>query len=469
MALISNQYMQSLLKTVYLSGVNNAKYQNSPVLSAIGKETWAGGKELKYAAQYGNGGNFGSVYSVVANNPATGAKNLEWTATQGYLFGLFNINQPEILTSAEERGAYMKILSNKMAAAFDGISKNLAMYLYGGKYGVIDQAKEEITLAATGNELTITSAGAIKLDIDSRFVIASAGATNSALPSSNIIGTVGTDYATVTSIDDTKITFSVTTGMVGQTVYVGDYIELFTARATNTDARGIEGLCDIIPSVADRDGSVWTNYITAPFRGIDRSVSTDRLAGQFVKAASTGDTRLTDALVSLLKKTKRAGGLNNMIIINDETWDAVGAELGIQRNLWQATDGAAAKQGVTAGINDLATAFGDAFIGRTVIDPYCTEGLAYSLEKDDLKFYDLGNVSRVVNAVSNDQLGKHDIEDVGDQGFGNSFGSNVNIDKLFTVESGTAGEYGPEFRIAAHVYGNYIMRKTASAGVAKLV
>ena len=368
MALVSNQYMQSLLKTVYLSGVNNAKYQNSPVLSAIGKETWTGGKELKYAAQYGNGGNFGSVYSTVANNPAVGAKNLEWTATQGYLFGLFNINQPEILTSAEDRGAYMKILSNKMAACFDGISKNLAMYLYGGKYGVIDQvqtADNAKTLAATGNTISITSAGAIKLDVDSRFVFASAGAADTAVPSSNLLGTPGTDYCTVTAIDDTTITFSATTGLVGQTIYQGDYIELFTARASNTDARGIEGLCDIIPDVDDRTGSGWQSYITTLFRGVDRSIASDRLAGQFVKAASTGNTRLTDALVSLLKKTKRAGGLNNMIIINDETWDAVGAELGVQANLWQATNQGDNKNKVTAGVSELATAFGDAFIGRT--------------------------------------------------------------------------------------------------------
>ena len=157
-----------------------------------------------------------------------------------------------------------------------------------------------------------------------------------------------------------------------------------------------------------------------------------------------------------------------MIIINDETWDAVGAELGIQRNLWQATDGNVGHQGVTVGINELATAFGDAFIGRTVIDPYCTEDLAYSLEKDDLKFFDLGNVSRAINAVSNDQMGKHDINSVGDQGFGDTIAPSINIDKLFTVEQGAAGEYGPELRIAANIFGNFQITKTASAGVAVL-
>lgn len=461
MALINDTYMKALLKTVYLNGVDNLKYQNSPVLNAIGKESWGAGKEIKYAAQYGNGGNFGSVYNTIANDPTSGAKNLEWVAKQGYAFGLFNINQPEMLTTADERGAYMKALSNKMAACFDGLSKTLATYLYGGKCGVIDTVVEApaSALAGSGNKMTLHSSGSIKMDVGTRFQF-----IPGAEPDPSAVNPV---ICTVTAIDDNEITFNAS--QTGATINKGDQIILYTAVGADGTARGFEGLADLIPSYANRTGDAWNTYIAKEFRGIDRSIATSRLAGQFVKAASSGDTKLTDAMVSLLKKTKRAGGLNNIMIVNDETWDAIGAELGIQRNLWQATDGkAATSQGVTVGINELATAFGDAFVGRTVIDPYCTEGLCYSLEKDDLKFHDLGNVSRVIDSVANDQMGKHDIESVGDQGFGNSFGPNINIDKLFTVEQGAAGEYGPEFRIAANVFGNFIMRKTASAGVAVL-
>lgn len=458
---ISNAYMKTMLKTVYLSGMDNLKYQNSPILSSIGKESWGGGKEIAYAAQYGNGGNFGSVYNTIANNPTTGAANLEWKATQGYTFGLFNINQPEILTTAEERGAYMKALSNKMAACFDGLSKTLAIYLYGGKFGVIDTvvtAPSE-ALAASGNTMKIHASGSIKMDVGTRFQFMKGSVPNA----SNL----GTAVCTVTNIEDETITFNAS--VAGEEVANGDQIILYTAVGSDGTPRGIEGLSEIIPCYGNRTGEAWESYISSTFRNVDRSKNVGRLAGQFVLGAANGDTKMTDAMVSLLKKTKRAGGLNNLMIINDETWDAIGAELGIQRNLWQATEGGVTKkQGVTAGINELATAFGDAFIGRTVIDPYCTEGLVYSLEKDDLKFYDLGNISRVIDSVANDQMGKHELGSVGDQGFGDSFGSNVNIDKLFTVEQGQAGEYGPEFRIAANIYGNYILRKTASTGVAVL-
>lgn len=470
MSIVQNSFMQKLLKTVYLDGVANNKYQSSPVLASIEKKNWVGGDAIKYAAQYGNGGNFGSVYNMVANNPTSGAKNLEWEMTQGYAFGLFDIDQPEILTSESDTGAYMSILANKMSACFDGLSKTMAMYLYGGKYGVIDQVKDTgsgITIQAT-NTFELTSAGALKMDVGTRFVIATASQADKAVPGSDLLGSNSTPVIfTVTAIDDKFVT--ATASVAGGTVYNGDYIELYSARS-GSEARGFEGLADLIPTIANRDKSDtrWQNYIKTAFRGVDRSVNADRLAGQFVKAEASGDTRLTDALVTLLKKTKRAGGLNNMIIINDETWEQVGKELGLAANMRQLSNVGSNKNRATFGVSELATAFGDAFIDRTVIDPYCTEGTAYSIEKDDLAFYDLGNVSKVLSPVSNGQMGKYDIKNVGEQGIGSEPTAKLNMDKLFTITPGAAGEYGPAFTISANVYGNFMLRKTASAGVAVL-
>ena len=463
---VTNAYMQSLLKTVYLSGVTNNKYQASPVLNTIAKESWGAGKELKYATQYGNGGNFGADYNALFSNATTGAQNTEWTMKQGHLTGLFTIDQPEILTSADERGAYMKILNNKMSACFDGMSKMLATYLYGGQYGVIDKIQADITLAGTTVTIPVTSAGALKLPVGMRFVIAHGTADNTALPSSALLDS-GVVF-TVTSKSDASITCSLSSSSTS-TIYAGDYLEVYTSRegfVANATAIGPEGLFDIIPSIGDRTGDAWTDYIDNDFRGVNRSVSTNELAGQFVKAAASGDTRVTDALVSLLKKTKRAGGMDDVIIVNDETWDSIGQELGVQKTLWQAYNTGNNKNKFTGGVSELATAFGDAFISRTIIDPYCTQGLAYMFAKDDLKFYDLGNVSKVLSPVSNDQIGKYEIQAVGDQGLGDDPKLGINMDKLFTIENGTRNSYGPILTIAPHIYGNYCLRKTAGSGVA---
>lgn len=462
MAIVSDNYIKALLKTVYLKGVYNNKYQNSPILSKIGKESWEGGKEIKYAAQYGNGGNFGSNYALVAANQTQGVLNLEWTMEPGYAFGLFTVDQPEILSTATDRGAYMKVLNNKMAACFDGLSKTLAMYLYGGKAGVIDRVKAATTLDKDNpNTLTITSAGAIKIDLGSRIVFAAS------TPTGTLYGSGA--YGTVTAIDDNQITFTVPAALDNVTLAVGDYIELYTARTGNSFS-GIEGLTDILPAFDDRNSAAWTSYINTSFRGVTRSDAVSRLAGQFETVTGrTGTTPLSDTLVALLKKTKRAGGLNDIIVINDETFEKVGAELGIQRNLWQATNEAnPSKQSATAGYNQLGVAFSDAFIGRTVTDPFCPEDVAYMFELDDLKIYDMGNVSKALDPVANDELGKADIEAVGDGGFGDKIGAEINIDKLFTVEPGASGMYGPQLTIAANVFANFMLRKTSSAGVASL-
>lgn len=47
MSIVQNSFMQKLLKTVYLDGVANNKYQSSPVLAAIEKKNWAGGDVIK--------------------------------------------------------------------------------------------------------------------------------------------------------------------------------------------------------------------------------------------------------------------------------------------------------------------------------------------------------------------------------------------------------------------------------------
>lgn len=459
--------LAAMLKTVYLSGVYNNKYQNSPILHDIKKEKAVWGKEIKYAAQYGNGGNFGSNYGQIAVNPTQGVSNLEWTMELGYLFGLFDINQPEQLTSAEERGAYMSILANKMAGCFDGLSKTLATYLYGGVAGVIDQVKSGITLASTGNELEITSAGAIKLDLGSRFVIATAGADNAAVPKSPLLSAI----CTVTSIDGNKITFDASAS--GEQVFVGDYIELYTAR-TGNKYTGIEGLADILPSIAERSGTDWENYIKTDFRGVDRSKAVERLAGQFATSSkfASSDTPKQDALLDLLKRTKRAGGINDIVILNDETWYEVAKEGNITN--WQNVDAAKAdKTSKTVGFNNIGLAFEDAFMNRVVADPYATYGVGYMLDMDDLRFYDLGNVSKVLDPVANDSLGKHDIESVGKQGFGDVIDSKINLDKLFnvvpaTVAANDANIYGPSMVLSANIYGNFQLRKTAGSGVVVL-
>lgn len=488
---VTDAYMYQLLKRVYKPGVTNNKVQGSPTLSKIKRTAWEGGESLQYATQYGNGGDVGASFGTIVANPSSiGAQNAQWSMNQGHLAAYFNISQPEILTSDTETGAYMKVLDNKMSATFDRLAKVLAIYLFGGKYGVVDSLKEgyavgSTTLSSNTTSATISGgtvtfsklpqATALKLQRGMRFQIASAGRANASVPGSALVGN-GT-YFEVTSKTKDSVTATVHGSSGTITVYVGDFIELFGARANgsylaNATAVGPEGLPDLIPSIGDRDASDarWTNTIKTAFRGIDRSVAEEELAGQFVLGEATGKTKDMNAITELLSLVKGFGGglaSKTNVIVNNVKWGDIGKELGINAAQWQAINSGNVKNRYTNGVSELSAAFGDAFTDLTM-DLYCPYDTAFMYDSDDLTFYDIGNVGAVLNPVSNDQMGKYEINAVGNQGIGDNPSTQLNIKKLFSIADAVSNnDYSEEMRITAHIYGNFMLERTSSSGVVR--
>lgn len=489
---VTDAYMYQLLKRIYKPGVTNNKPQASPTLSKMKRVAWEGGESLQYATQYGNGGDVGASFSTIVNNPsAIGAQNAQWSMNQGHLAAYFHIDQPEILTSDSATGAYMKIMDNKMSATFDRLAKTLAVYLFGGKYGVVDSVKAGYAIDGTVLDSTTTSvtiagtqvvlsnlplATSLKLQRGQKFQFASAGAANSALPGSALIGN-GAYFEVVSKTKD-SVTASVHNASGATlTVYVGDYIEIFGARqggayTANAVAVGPEGLPDLIPSYGDRDANDtrWSTYIGTLFRGVDRSTSEEELAGQFVAGASTGTMKDMNAITELLGLVKGFGGgqaSKTNVVINNQKWSDIAKELGINAAQWQAINSGNVKNRYTNGVSELSNAFGDAFTDVTM-DLYMPYDTAYMYDEDDLAFYDIGNVGAVLDPTGNDQLGKYEINAVGNQGIGDNPSTQLNIKKLFSVADNVSNnDYSEEMRITAHVYGNFLLEKTASSGVVK--
>lgn len=489
---VTDAYMYQLLKRVYKPGVTNNKVQGSPTLSKIKRAAWEGGESLQYATQYGNGGDVGASFSTIVANPSSiGAQNAQWSMNQGHLAAYFNISQPEILTSDSETGAYMKVLDNKMSATFDRLAKVLAIYLFGGKYGVVDSLKEGYTVGdttldgsttsatITGSKVTFSKlpqATALKLQRGMRFQIASAGSANAAVPGSALIGNGA--YFEVESKTKDSVTAAVhNPASATLTVYVGDFIELFGARSKNgheadDKAIGPEGLPDLIPSIGDRNASDarWIKTMDDDFRGIKRKVAEEELAGQFVLGEATGKMKDMNAITELLSLVKGFGGgqaSKTNVVVNNVKWGDIGKELGINAAQWQAINSGNVKNRYTNGISELSAAFGDAFTDVTM-DLYCPYDTAYMYDQDDLTFYDVGNVGAVLDPVSNDQMGKYEINAVGNQGIGDNPSTQLNIKKLFSISDAVSNnDYSEEMRITAHIYGNFMLERTASSGVVR--
>ena len=432
MGIITNDYMKALLHTVYVSGVANAKKQGSTVLGKIKKAPFEG-KEMKYAAQYANGGNFGVNYGAIVGAMDEGVRNVEWTMEPGHLTGVFSINQPEVLSSATDRAAYMKIIANKMSGCFDGLAKTLATFMYYGKDGIIGKV-----VSATGQTITVDRSTALNMDLGTKFrVVSDIGDYNSA------------PVLTVVAKSKGVITFSGTASPAA-----GNLIVL---NAKGNGISGPDGLADIIPTERTEENKM--------FRGVDRSKAWDNLAGQVVTAEDHTGAKMADALVELLKEVKLAGGTNVSLIINDDDYDTITKALGLNQYYFIGVNSGDSKNHVTKGMTSLATAFGDAFTGNAIIDPHCPKGVAYMFDMDDFTFYGMNGIDKVISPVLNDQLGKYDIEAVGDAGIGDNPSVQLNMDKLFTISEGQADEVGPTFLIAAHLYGNFAIRDTAACGV----
>lgn len=488
---VTDAYMYQLLKRVYKPGVTNNKVQGSPTLSKIKRAAWEGGESLQYATQYGNGGDVGASFRAIVSNPSSiGAQNAQWSMNQGHLAAYFNISQPEILTSDTATGAYMKVLDNKMSATFDRLAKVLAIYLFGGKYGVVDSLKEGYTVGdttldgsttsatITGGTVTFSNlpqATALKLQRGMRFQIASAGSANAAVPSNALIGNGA--YFEVDSKTKNSVTAKVLNASGTLTVYVGDFIELFGARsegafAENATVVGPEGLPDLIPSIGDRNASDarWTSTIDKSFRGIERKNAVEELAGQFVLGEATGKMKDMNAITELLSLVKGFGGgqaSKTNVVVNNVKWGDIGKELGINAAQWQAINSGNVKNRYTNGISELSAAFGDAFTDVTM-DLYCPYDTAYMYDQDDLTFYDVGNVGAILDPVSNDQMGKYEINAVGNQGIGDNPSTQLNIKKLFSIADSVSNtDYSEQMRVTAHIYGNFMLERTSSSGVVR--
>lgn len=474
MDVVENQFMKNLLKTVYEEGVVNNKVQGSTLVGDIKKEAWVGGNEIAYSTNYGNGGNVGgslkALTSAYDSYDGFSPRNAQWKATVGGVSAFFDINPVSINASDEDKKAFMPILENEVSSMFDNMAKATAIYLYGGKNGVIEQLTEGFTANAAGTNTTVTlshSAG-VKLQPGIRFQIASAGADNKAVPSSPYLSPVFTVVKTKANGDKVDVTFKSNSSATA-TAYVGDYIELYGSRVTDTVngteiASGFEGLYDILPAFNDRTGDAWEQYIATEFRGVDRSVAEDALAGQFFKAATTGDTRYQDVLTRALRDTTVYGATNNQIYISPIMFDKLEKEMDSKAYLKQSTNGAAAKRGATMGINDLAIAFKSAFLDKIAIDAFADDTRGYSIDPADLVLKTMEDAGKVFGPVSNGEVGKYEVKGFGDQGISTKQGGD--IDKIFQVIPGiSAGSYAYNTRIVGHLVGNLMLKKTASSGI----
>ena len=178
------------------------------------------------------------------------------------------------------------------------------------------------------------------------------------------------------------------------------------------------GLDGWLPIVNGRKDGVsdtnWTTYITTLFNGVNRSVAPDRLAGQFYQEVSSS-AKKADAITALLRKVRRAGGVPDIVLLNEKDWYDVGKEIETTNTLFTQTSEKGKKK-ATMGFSDFAAAFSTNWIDNIYDSPYVPEGKFYILDKTAIEYFVYTNADVVKDGIDGNNPGKQDVMDADNKG-----------------------------------------------------
>lgn len=449
MAITTNDNIKALLKVYYKDGVENLMFRNSPLLKKLQKNRIEG-KTYNFSAMYGRGGAVAGDFTKARNLAASVSKNVEFAVEPGQLFSVYTMNAKEVQASVTRRGAYMKVAGAKMFAASEGFRKTLAASLYGRGYGELCFAPASVSFTQdTAADITLPMDAIMKIDVGSELVIKTSVAGDSTAIKATL---------TVNAITGTKV--NVTPSATYETAAT-DVICL----AGSMDASGAPllpvGLGGWLPAVGSRSGLTWQTYINAKFFNVERKAAPDRLAGAFyVESSSTA--KKTDAVEALLMQVRRQGSLADMIVMNDEDWLAMSAEIATSNTYFTQTSTKEAKK-AAIGFDSFAASFSTNYVENIIDDPYCPKGEFFILDSTAVEFDTLTNTDKVDDGVAGNNPGKPDP--MSDENNGHEADPyKLIIDDYINVQAGEADVNGPCSEVTLMLFGTFAVTNPSNCG-----
>ena len=449
MAISTNDSIKALLKVYYKDGVENLMFRNSPLLKKLQKNRIEG-KTYNFSAMYGRGGAVAGDFTKARNLAASVSKNVEFAVEPGQLFSVYTMNAKEVQASVTKRGAYMKVAGAKMFAASEGFRKTLAASLYGRGFGELCFAPASVSFTQdTAADITLPMDAVMKIDVGSELVIK----TSVAGDSTTIKATL-----TVNAITGTKV--NVTPSATYETAPT-DVICL----AGSMDASGAPllpvGLGGWLPAVGSRTGINWQTYINSKFFNVERKAAPDRLAGAFYAEASS-TAKKANAVEALLMQVRRQGSLADMIVMNDEDWLAMSAEIATSNTYFTQTSTKESKK-AAIGFDSFAASFSTNYVENIIDDPYCPKGEFFILDSTAVEFDTLTNTDKVDDGVAGNNPGKPDP--MSDENNGHEADPyKLIIDDYINVQAGEADVNGPCSEVTLMLFGTFAVTNPSNCG-----
>lgn len=449
MAISTNDNIKALLKVYYKDGVENLMFRNSPLLKKLQKNRIEG-KTYNFSAMYGRGGAVAGDFTKARNLAASVSKNVEFAVEPGQLFSVYTMNAKEVQASVTRRGAYMKVAGAKMFAASEGFRKTLAASLYGRGYGELCFAPASVSFTQdTAADITLPMDAIMKIDVGSELVIK----TSVAGDSTSIKATLVVNAITGTNVN-------VTPSATYETAAT-DVICL----AGSMDASGAPllpvGLGGWLPAVGSRTGLNWQTYINSKFFNVERKAAPDRLAGAFYAEASS-TAKKANAVEALLMQVRRQGSLADMIVMNDEDWLAMSAEIATSNTYFTQTSTKESKK-AAIGFDSFAASFSTNYVENIIDDPYCPKGEFFILDSTAVEFDTLTNTDKVDDGVAGNNPGKPDP--MSDENNGHEADPyKLIIDDYINVQAGEADVNGPCSEVTLMLFGTFAVTNPSNCG-----
>ena len=365
--------------------VQNLIERNSPTLARINKVPGYG-KYYVIPMMYSRGGAVAGDFTKMTALVSSTANNKAMQVTFGQAFSGFAISPKEHLASdnSYDKGAFVQLIREYYFASTEALRKTIGGAIFGMGYGEVAPI---IAVDAGKLFFTMSSFGAMMLDVGSKVQFAAGPTPDGAFRAGGAV--------TVTKIDDLgNDTVKVTVGSTyDAAVAPADWVEIDGFRDGSSNPLLFVGLRGWLPTIGNRTGAGWATYIGTTFFGVDRSVYSQRMAGQFVLRNTGASEKLSEALVRGVRLARRAGSKPDMIVLNDVDFGTILNEIKATQTQWQAINGPAAgsQLKVATGLSAMMFAFSSTWIQYVVDDPYCPVGFGYILETDSVGIAMLSN------------------------------------------------------------------------------
>jgi hypothetical protein len=176
---------------------------------------------------------------------------------------------------------------------------------------------------------------------------------------------------------------------------------------------------------------------------------------------------MTDTINELFRKVRRAGGVPDMVVLNDRDLAALYGELQAVYRQTSGTNKANSTKAANIGWSDkIALEYSTSFLDYLVEDPYCPQGRFYILEKSQIGLLTYSNADKVIknDGQAGNEPGKADPLSENGTDY-TAQGNKINIEDLVTVEQGVATSEGPAQVISFNLFGTWAVFNTSNLGV----